>query len=596
MPRLRNEWGHKMNAIDIKSPDDLKKLSTAELAALAAEMRKMLIAKLHARGGHAGPNLGMVEATIALHTVFDSPRDKIVFDVSHQSYPHKMLTGRMAAFADPAHYDDVSGYSEPSESPHDHFIIGHTSTSVSLATGLAKARDLRREHYNVIAVIGDGSLSGGEAFEGLDNLAEQGTNLIVVFNDNQMSIAENHGGLYRTLAELRATRGASPRNYFKALGLDYRYVDQGNDIGALIAAFQSVKDIDHPVVVHINTEKGRGYAPATSDKESWHWTTPGFDLETGARPGDEWLGTRVADHLLEKMRQMPDLVVINAAVPAMTGFDRNRRRKAGKQFVDVGICEQHACAFASGIARGGARPVWSVISTFVQRAYDQLSQDLCINGNPAVILVTTGSLLGMNDVTHLGWFDIPLLANIPGLTYLCPTCEKEYFAMMDWAIGQRAVPVAIRQPENGVADSGTEILSDYSGCGYDIVRRGKEVAIIALGSFFPRGDELCRALAEKGIHATLINPRAATLADKTQLDALQKDHRIVVTLEDGVIDGGFGEKIARCLGTSAMKVLVKGAAGKFADRYDYDDLLKANGLLTAQMRFSDRRHTANEPA
>ncbi len=572
-----------MRAADITTPNDLKKLATAELPLLAREMREMLIAKLHAHGGHAGPNFGFVEATIALHYVFDSPVDKIVFDVSHQTYPHKMLTGRVGAFADPARYDEVSGYSEPSESPHDHFIIGHTSTSVSLAVGLAKARDLRGEKFNVIAVIGDGSLSGGEAFEGLDNLAEQNTNLIVIFNDNQMSIAENHGGLYQSLAELRRTKGTSPLNYFKTLGLDYRYIDTGNDIDALIAAFREVKDIDHPVVLHINTVKGLGYAPAVADKEAWHWTTPGFDIATGARPHREGLADRVAEHLLDKMRQYPELVVINAAVPAMAGFNRERRERAGKQFVDVGICEPHACAFASGLAKGGARPVWSVISTFVQRAYDQISQDLCVNHNPAVILVTTGSLLGMNDVTHLGWFDIPLLSNIPNLAYLCPTSEKEYFAMMDWAIAQREIPVAIRQVENGVAENEVNILANYSDCGYEITRRGKAVAIIGLGNFYKLGGEVADALKAQGINATLINPRGATIIDAATLDSLKADHQLVVTLEDGVISGGFGEKIARYFGPTEMKVLVRGAERRFADRYDYDQLLTECRLAVAQL-------------
>lgn len=572
-----------MNVMDIKGPEDLKKMDRSEFPALAQEMRRMLIEKLHAHGGHAGPNFGFVEATIALHTVFNSPVDKFVFDVSHQTYPHKMLTGRMEAFADPAHYDDVSGYSEPDESPHDHFIIGHTSTSISLAAGLAKARDLRNEKFNVIAVIGDGSLSGGEAFEGLDNVAEQGTNMIIVFNDNQMSIAENHGGLYRSLAELRRTNGTSPCNYFKALGLDYRYVAEGNNVEKLIAAFEEVKDIDHPVVVHVNTIKGFGYAPAVADKEAWHWTTPGFDIATGKREGGEWLGTRVADHLLKKMKEMPELVVINAAVPSMCGFDRTRRALAGKQFVDVGICEPHACAFASGIAKGGGRPVWSVISTFIQRTYDQLSQDLCINSNPAVILVTTGSLLGMNDVTHLGWFDIPLLSNIPNLTYLCPTSEKEYFAMMDWAIAQTRQPVAIRQPENEVMENEVAILKDYTGCGYEITRAGKDVAVLGLGNFHKLGSELLDALAAKGIRGTLVNPRGATVLDADVLENLKKEHRLTVTLEDGVIDGGFGEKIARYYGTSGMKVLVKGAPKQFADRYDYDRFLRDCGLTVGQM-------------
>ena len=572
-----------MNPLDVKGPEDLKKMPREDLPALAREMRGMLVKKLSAHGGHAGPNLGIVEATIALHRVFDSPRDKIVFDVSHQSYPHKMLTGRMLAFADPAHYDDVSGYSEPGESPHDHFIVGHTSTSVSLATGLAKARDLKGEKFNVIAVIGDGSLSGGEAFEGLDNLAEQGTNAIVVFNDNQMSIAENHGGMYAGIARLRETNGADPCNCFRALGLDYRYVADGNDIDALEKAFMEVKDIDHPVVVHINTVKGLGYAPAMADKESWHWTMPGFDIETGVQQSGEWIGSRVADHLLAKMKENPELVVINAAVPAMAGFTKDRRVKAGRQYVDVGICEQHACAFASGIARGGARPVWSVMSTFLQRAYDQLSQDLCVNGNPAVILVTAAALKGLNDVTHLGWFDIPLLSNIPNLVYLCPTCEKEYFAMMDWAIGQRKRPVAIRQPENGVMENDATVLGDYSDCGYEVTRKGSGVAILGLGNFYALGGELREALKARGIDATLVNPRGATVVDAVALDALKTGHSLVVTLEDGVVDGGFGDKIARYYGPSGMKVLVKGAAKKFADRYDYGEFFRANRLTVEQM-------------
>ncbi len=572
-----------MKLVDIMSPDDLKKIPQPELPALAAEMRQFLLQKLQRHGGHAGPNLGFVEATIALHYVFHSPADKLVFDVSHQTYPHKMLTGRIRAFADPAHDDDVSGYSEPSESPHDHFVIGHTSTSVSLAAGLAKARDLKGEKFNVIAVIGDGALSGGEAFEGLDNLAELQSNFIVVFNDNQMSIAENHGGIYLKLAELRRTKGQCEDNFFRALGLDYRYVANGNDIDSLIAAFREVQNIDHPVVIHVNTVKGMGYAPAVADKEAWHWTTPGFDLVTGKRDGGDSLGGRVADHLLRKMKEMPELVVINAAVPAVAGFTPQKRKLAGKQFVDVGICEEHACAFASGLARGGARPVWCVISTFLQRAYDQLSQDLCINKNPAVILVSCATLLGMNDVTHLCWFDIPLLCNIPDLTYLCPTCEKEYFAMMDWAIAQTERPVAIRQPENGVRENECALLADYADCSYEITRRGGKVAILALGNFYELGQRLHAALAAKQIDATLVNPRGATILDAAALEALKRDHQLVITLEDGVIDGGFGEKIARYYGASAMNVLVKGAAKKFADRYDADEFLRQNGLTVDQM-------------
>lgn len=575
--------------MSINGPADVKAVPAEKVNDLCDAMRQALVVRASRHTGHVGPNLGFVEAAVALHRVFDSPTDKIVFDVSHQCYPHKMLTGRMRAYVDEAHYDDVSGYTEPSESPHDHFIVGHTSTSVSLATGLAKARDLKGETFNVIAVIGDGSLSGGEAFEGLDNAAEQGTNLVVVFNDNQMSIAEPHGGLYASLARLRATNGEDPCNFFKAMGFDYVYVADGNDEAAVEAAFRRVKDAPRPVVVHLNTEKGHGWQPAVADKEAWHWGVAPFDPVTGAPldpspSGDGWIGSRFADHMLAKMAADPKVVVVNAAVPAMLGFTKANRKKAGRQFVDVGICEEHAVAFVSALAKGGAKPVFSVVSSFVQRTYDQMSQDLCINDSPATIIVTTGGVATMNDVTHLCWFDIPLLANIPNLVYLCPTSEKEYFAMLDWSIDHTAHPVAIREPSNGVRENDVTILSDYSGpVRFDTTRRGRDVAILGLGNFYRLGTELADALAAKGVSATLINPRTASELDVEALDALKVGHRLVVTLEDGAIDGGFGEKVARHYGTSGMKVLVRGVAKGFADRYDVADLLAANRLTVPQL-------------
>lgn len=575
--------------LSIKGPADVKAVPAERVNELCDAMRRALIVRASKHTGHVGPNLGFVEAAVALHRVFDSPTDRIVFDVSHQCYPHKMLTGRMRAYVDEARYDDVSGYTEPSESPHDPFVVGHTATSVSLATGLAKARDLRGETFNVIAVIGDGSLSGGEAFEGLNNAAEQGTNLIVVFNDNQMSIAEPHGGFYKSLARLRETNGADPCNFFKAMGFDYLYVADGNDEASVEAAFRRVKDAPRPVVVHLNTEKGHGWAPAVADKEAWHWGQAPYDVATGKPltppPADGWIGSRLADHLLAKMAEDPKLVVINAAVPGMIGFDKTKRAKAGRQFVDVGICEEHAVAFASAIAKGGAKPVYAVVSTFVQRTYDQLSQDLCINDSPATILVTTGTLRGLNDVTHLGWFDIPLLSNIPNLVYLCPTSEREYFAMLDWSIGHQAHPVAIRQPENGVRENDVEILSDYSDAAkWNVTRRGRGVAVVGLGNFYALGAELCDALAAKGISATLVNPRCASALDEATLAELAQDHSLFVTLEDGVIDGGFGEKVARHFAlTPNVKTLVRGGAKTFADRYDYDALLAANRLTVPQL-------------
>lgn len=571
-----------MKYIDkIKSPADVKKLSLDQMREMAGEIRTLLLQKLSQHGGHCGPNLGMVEATIAMHYVFDSPHDQMVFDVSHQSYTHKMLTGRVQAFLDADHFDDVSGYTEPSESEHDHFIIGHTSTSVSLACGLAKGRDLRGGTGNVIAVIGDGSLSGGEALEGLDWAAELDSNLIIVVNDNQMSIAENHGGLYSNLEELRRTGGTCTNNLFRAMGLDYLYVDQGNDIEALINAFRQVKDSTHPVVLHINTLKGKGYAPAEQDKERWHWSMP-FDIATGAlkhAPEGEDYNTLTAIHLLEKMGEDRNVCAITAGTPGIWGWTPERRKQADRQFVDVGIAEEHAVALASGIAKAGGKPVFGVCSSFVQRTYDQMSQDLCINDNPATILVLMGSLCGMNDVTHLCHFDIPMLSNIPNLVYLAPTNREEYLAMLDWSLDYKEHPVAIKVPLGTTVPASRPVATDYSHLNqYEMVERGSQVALLGLGTFFPLAQAVAKRLEAQGVHATLINPRYITGIDRDMMEELKKDHRIVVTLEDGVLDGGFGEKIARYFGGSDTRVLCYGARKEFVDRYDLQNFLASNRL------------------
>ncbi len=572
----------------INSPEDIKRLNSKQLQTLADETRQCLLQKVSEHGGHVGPNLGMVEATVALHYVFHSPKDKFIFDVSHQSYPHKILTGRKEAFLDSRHYDDVSGYSEPSESPHDHFIIGHTSTSISLACGMAKARDLQGGTENIIAIIGDGSLSGGEALEGL-NVAgsELGSNLIIVVNDNQMSIAENHGGLYKNLLLLRQTKGKADCNLFRAMGLDYRYVDNGNDIDALIETFQQVKDIDHPIVVHINTVKGKGFSFAEQNKERWHWSMP-FDLETGkvrsvGEPSEDY-APLTAEHLLSLMPTYPELFAVTAGTPTVMGFTRSRRERAGKQFVDVGIAEETAVALSSGAAKRGAKPVWGVYSTFVQRTYDQLQQDLCINDNPTVILVFWGGIESMNDVTHTCLYDIPLMMNIPNLIYLAPTCKEEYFAMLDWAIAYREHPVAIRVPVNGVVSRRVQCSEiDWAKSAYEVAHRGNKVALLGLGAYFQLAENLHNALTKEGINATLINPRIITALDSETLDSLKADHSLVVTLEDGQIDGGWGEKIARYYGDSPMRVLVRGERKQFEDRYQVDELLKANRLTVAQL-------------
>ena len=566
----------------INSPADLKQMTIQQMEALAQEMRTLLIDKLSAHGGHCGPNLGMVEATIALHYVFDSPTDKLVFDVSHQSYVHKMLTGRAQAFISSQHYDDVSGYTEPSESPHDHFTIGHTSTAVSLACGLAKGRDLQGQSGNVIAVIGDGSLSGGEALEGLDWAAELNTNFIIVVNDNQMSIAENHGGLYQNLAELRQSNGTCSNNLFRAMALDYVYQPDGNNIAALIDTFKKVKDIDHPVVVHINTLKGKGYQLAEDDKERWHWSAP-FDKITGKLTHEcssENYNDLTATHLLELMKHDNTICAITAGTPGIWGWTPENRRQAGSQFVDVDIAEEHAVALASGIAKAGGKPVFGVCSSFLQRAYDQMSQDLCINNNPATILVLWGSLTSMTDVTHLCHFDIPLLSGIPNLVYLAPTNRDEYLAMLNWSITYTQHPVAIRVPVGLTKPANRPVDTDYSALNhYEMVHKGSKVAVLALGNFFELGEKVCTQLEAHGIDATLINPRFISGIDTEMLNNLSRNHSVVVTLEDGAIEGGFGEKIARYLGASSIKTLCYGAKKQFADRYKPADFLAENRLV-----------------
>ena len=566
----------------VNEPADLKGLSNEELTKLAEEIREVLLKKLSIHGGHFGPNFGMVEAIIAMHYVFDSPVDKIVYDVSHQSYPHKILTGIKDAFIYEEKYDDVTGYTDPDESEHDFFKIGHTSTSVSLASGLAKARDLKGENYNVIAVIGDGSLSGGEALEGLDYAGEQKSNFIIVVNDNDMSIAENHGGLYKNLKQLRESKGTCECNLFKAMGLNYVYVNNGNDIQELIKTFEEVKNIDHPVVVHINTQKGKGYKFAEENKEAWHWTMP-FDIETGKSKfsfdGEDY-GEITGNYLLEKMKNDEKVVAIVAGVPTNIGFTKDKREIAGKQFVDVGIAEEHGIALASGIAKNGGKPVFATHSSFMQRTYDQLSQDLCINNNPATIIINTASVYGMNDVTHLGLYDIPMISNIPNMVYLAPTSKAEYLAMLDWSIEQNEHPVAIRVPCNGVISDDRKVDTDYSKLNkYKVEMEGNKVAILALGDFYQLGEKLQREIQNKfNINATLINPRYITGVDDELLENLKSNHEIVLTLEDGMIDGGFGEKIARFYGDSNIKVKNYGVAKAFYDRYDVNELLAQNGI------------------
>lgn len=566
----------------INSPEDVKKLNIEEMKVLAQEIREAIITRDAKHGGHFGPNLGIVEATIALHYVFNSPKDKFVFDVSHQSYPHKMLTGRREAFTDETHYDDVTGYSNQNESEHDHFILGHTSTSISLALGLAKARDVKGEKGNIVAIIGDGSLSGGEALEGLDFAGELKSNLIIIANDNDMSIAENHGGLYKNLKLLRETDGKEETNLFKAMGLDYIFVKDGNSLEELIEVFKKVKDINHPIVVHICTQKGKGYKLAEIDKEPWHYTMP-FNIENGKplNVDDSEDYTDVTkEYLIKKMKEDKTVVTITSGTPGAVGFNKKDRDEVGSQFIDVGIAEETAVAIASGMASKGAKPVYTVVSTFLQRTYDQLSQDLCINNNSATIVVYYAGAIGMTDVTHLGWFDIAMMGNIPNLVYLAPTTKEEHLAMLEWSIEQQEHPVAIRIPGGKMVSTGKKVTKDFSKLNtYEVSQKGEKVAIIGLGTFYQLGKKVATLYEEKtGMKATVINPMYITGVDEKLLEELKKDHSLVITLEDGVLDGGFGEKIARFYGNSDMKVLNYGLKKEFLDRYDIGKLLTKNRL------------------
>lgn len=571
----------------INSPQDVKTLSLQEMNTLAQDIREAILNRVNTIGGHLGPDLGIAEATIAMHYVFDSPKDKFIFDVSHQVYPHKMLTGRKHGFVDSSRLQEISGYSNPKESEHDHFVIGHTSTSVSLATGVAKARDLKGDNYNVIALIGDGSLSGGEAYEGFNNAAELDSNIIIIVNDNEMSIAPNYGGLYKNLAELRNTNGQAQNNVFKAIGFDYYYVEEGNNTEKLIDVFKKVKDTNHPTVVHIHTLKGKGYEPAIVDKETYHWTTPGFLNNKEAFVQAETYNSITKDFLLDKKQKGEPVIAITAATPGVFEFNPEFRNKMGKNYTDVGIAEEHAIAYASGLAQNGAKPVLALMSSFVQRTYDQMSQDLALNNSPATVLIYWGGISNA-DMTHLCTFDIPLISNIPNIVYLSPVSKEEYLAMLEWSYNQNEHTVFIRVPATDVVSYETADNTDYSQLNkYKLVEKGEKVAIIAAGNFFGLGRQVKEELkTQLNIDATLINPRFLTGVDFDMLETLKKDHSVVITLEDGELDGGFGEKITRFYGNSSMKVLNFGSKKEFTDRVSLEELYNRYHL-TKELIVSD---------
>ncbi len=576
-----------LNAIN--GPEDVKKIPEDKLPELATEIREALFNRLTKKGGHFGPNFGIVEMAIALHYVFDSPKDQFIFDVAHQSYPHKMLTGRAKAYTDDEHFGDVGGFTNPAESEHDMFYIGHTSTSVSLATGLAQGRDVTGKKGNVVAIIGDGSLSGGEALEGLDYAGEMNTNLIIVVNDNEQSIAENHGGLYKNLAQLRESNGTFETNLFKSMGLDYRYVEEGNDVSALIKAFREVKDTDHPVVVHVHTVKGKGYERAEKNRESWHWFPP-FDRETG-EPLNKWGGESYnsifAEHILERLESEKSIVVVTAAVPGAVGLGQEVRSRMGRNYVDVGIAEEQATAMCSGISKNGGKPIFATNASFAQRIYDQMTQDVSLNGSAVTLHLSSSSIFGMGDATHIGISAIGMFSNIPGVVYLCPTSKEEYLAMLDYSIDQNEHPVVLAVPCDGVNHAAYPVCTDFDGVKYQICEKGEDIAILALGDFFNLGRKVADYIGEKtGRKVTLINPRFATGLDEKTLTGLLADHKTIVTLEDGILDGGFGQKVASFYGNRDVKVFNYGFERKFYDGVNVQEVMEER-RLTPELIYED---------
>ena len=571
----------------INEPADIRGYTAEQRRILAQEMRDALITRTSLIGGHIGPNLGIIEATIALHTVFDAPRDKIVFDVSHQCYPHKMLTGRVGAYINEPEYHDVSGFTNTDESAHDLFNIGHTSTGISLAAGLAKARNLTGGTENVVVVIGDGAMSGGEALEGLNFIGEMGSNFIIVFNDNDQSISENHGGMYPKFKELRETNGTAEDNLFRSLGLAYRYVVDGNDTEELIRVFSEEKDSDRPIVIHIHTVKGKGLSFAENDPEGWHRHAP-FHIESGIAKKESTpdpYAVATVDFVLETAQRNPNFVYLSAGIVGGINLSPADRAALGSQYVDVGIAEEHAVAMASGLARGGARPIFGTYSTFFQRTYDQMAQDVAINHNPAVFLATGTSLYRSTDVTHLGFYDISIFSNIPNLVYLAPTSVAEHIAVLHWAVEQTEHPVMIRMPYTGYEESPYPVRADYSELNRSIVvRKGRDVALIGVGNFAALASEAADELAHEGLNPTVVNPLYLSGLDAELLTSLAETHSLILTIEDGVLPGGFGQKVAAFYGDKkGVRVRNYGLPKKFFNRYDPNALARQYHLTAPQI-------------
>ncbi len=560
----------------IKGPEDLKKLTSEELSQLAEEIRAFLIEKISHTGGHLASNLGVVELTIALFRTFDLPEDKIIWDVGHQSYTHKILSGRRMEFDELRQYGGLSGFPKRKESPYDSFDTGHSSTSISAGLGIAQGRDILGEDYKVVSVIGDGALTGGMAYEALNNAARMKKNFIIILNDNKMSISENVGGMSRYLGGLRTGAGYNdlkknvadtleripvvggrmidkikrtknsikqlfiPGMLFENMGITYLGPVDGHNIPALCKVLKEAQKLDHAVLVHVLTKKGKGYEPAEKNPAHFHGVSP-FDIKTG-KPLAEKKYPTYTDVFSKKLCQLgethPELVAVTAPMPDGTGVAAFGK-KFPDRFFDVGIAEAHAVTSAAGMAAAGLRPVVAVYSSFLQRGYDQILHDVCIQNLPVLFAVDRAGLVGSDGETHQGIFDYSYLTSIPNMSVAAPKNLWELRAMLDFAMDYKA-PFAIRYPRGTAYRGLKEFMQPIAYGKGEIIYEEENIALLAVGSMVSTGEHVRAKLKEEGVSCTLANARFVKPFDKELVDRLAKNHRLIVTMEENVLQGGFG--------------------------------------------------------
>lgn len=600
----------------IQKENDIKKLDEEQLKELADEIREFLIEKISRTGGHLASNLGVVELTMALHLTLNFPEDKLIWDVGHQSYTHKLLTGRKDGFDDLRKYGGMSGFPKRKESPCDAFDTGHSSTSISAGLGYVAARELLGEEHNVVSVIGDGSLTGGMAFEALNNASRLKSNFIIVLNDNNMSISENVGGMSKYLNGLRTAQAYTdlkkgvedtlkripgrgdrivsqirktksgikqllvPGMFFEDMDITYLGPVDGHDIKKLVRVFHEAKRVDHAVLVHVITKKGKGYAPAEENPAKFHGLGP-FDIETGEpkEAGGPDSYTQVFSKvLLDIAKKDEKVAAITAAMADGTGLAAFAKRFP-QRFFDVGIAEEHAMTFAAGLAAGGMKPVFAVYSSFLQRAYDQALHDVCLQDLPVVIAVDRAGLVGSDGETHQGVFDISFLTTIPNMTVISPKNRWEMADMLRFAVDFRH-PIAIRYPRGAAYEGMRQFRAPVEYGKSEVIYEEEDIAIIFVGHMAELADSVRRILKETGYNCSLVNARFVKPLDEKLLEELAKDHKLFVTIEENVITGGFGEQVMDYVSRAALDVHVRniGISDEYVEHGNVEVLRKEVGL------------------